>query len=248
MDGKFLRQRRKQLGLTLDDVAVIVGVGKSTVRKWESGEISEMGRSNIAGLAKALRISPLLILGDSDFEPPEEELLPEKIQHIVTTCARLNDEGQQIVSNTADGLDASGQYRREEPLPLITLERQQIYTIGTAAAGSGFLNGDALQNYRVIMTTQVPKHDFSIDVKGDSMFPTLYDGDIAFCRKNFVRKNDHIYVLDIDGEVVIKRVRFSHNLITLISDNPDWPDRDVTGFELESTRIEGEVIGWETPI
>lgn len=64
-----LRQRRKELGLTLEEVAQMVGVGKSTVRKWESGEIYEMGRTNIANLAKALRVSPLFILGEDDDEP-----------------------------------------------------------------------------------------------------------------------------------------------------------------------------------
>lgn len=55
-------------------------------------------------------------------------------------------------------------------------------------------------------------------------------------------------MLDIDGEAVIKRVIFGNGNITLIFDNPDWDDRIVTGQELVSTRILGEVIGWETPI
>lgn len=57
-----LQQRRKELGLTLEEVGNIVGVSKSTVKKWESGSIENMKRDKIALLAKALRVSPLYIM------------------------------------------------------------------------------------------------------------------------------------------------------------------------------------------
>ena len=46
------------MGLTLEEVANEVGVGKSTVRKWETGIIANMKRDKIAALAKALHTSP----------------------------------------------------------------------------------------------------------------------------------------------------------------------------------------------
>lgn len=58
-----LRNRRKELGLTLDQVGDYVGVGKSTVRKWETGIIKDMKRSQIAKYAEILKISPMTILG-----------------------------------------------------------------------------------------------------------------------------------------------------------------------------------------
>lgn len=58
-----LRNRRKELGLTLDQVGDYVGVGKSTVRKWETGIIKDMKRSQIAKYAEILKISPMAILG-----------------------------------------------------------------------------------------------------------------------------------------------------------------------------------------
>jgi hypothetical protein len=42
-----------------------------------------------------------------------------------------------IVHNTAEGLHASGKYDRPEAIELVT-EAQALYTLGTAAAGSGF--------------------------------------------------------------------------------------------------------------
>jgi transcriptional regulator with XRE-family HTH domain len=57
--GSRLRERRQQLGLTLEEVAQAVGVSKSTVQKWESGTIEDMRLTKAAGLAKVLKVSPL---------------------------------------------------------------------------------------------------------------------------------------------------------------------------------------------
>lgn len=65
--GKLIKSRRLELDLTLEEVGNLVGVGKSTVRKWENGMIENMGRDKIALLAKALNISPLVLL-DMDEE------------------------------------------------------------------------------------------------------------------------------------------------------------------------------------
>lgn len=65
--GNLLKRKRQELNLTLEEVGNIVGVGKSTVRKWENGMIENMGRDKIALLAKALNISPLVLL-DMDEE------------------------------------------------------------------------------------------------------------------------------------------------------------------------------------
>jgi len=37
-----MKSKRKELNLTLEDVGNAVGVGKSTVRKWENGDIENM--------------------------------------------------------------------------------------------------------------------------------------------------------------------------------------------------------------
>ena len=40
--GDIMRVRRQELGLTLEEVGDYVGVGKSTVRKWEHGDIENI--------------------------------------------------------------------------------------------------------------------------------------------------------------------------------------------------------------
>ncbi len=64
--GEKIKYLRKQKGLTLEELGKLCGVGKSTVRKWETGAISNMRRDKIAKLARALDVSPLYLLGVED--------------------------------------------------------------------------------------------------------------------------------------------------------------------------------------
>jgi len=64
---KFLRMKNK---LTLEEVGNKVGVGKSTVRKWESGQIANMRRDKIAKLAEALNTTPAYLMGWEESSAP----------------------------------------------------------------------------------------------------------------------------------------------------------------------------------
>lgn len=60
----LIKNRRKELGLTLLDIANACGVSEATVSRWESGDIVNMKRSRIAQLAKVLNVSPSLLIHD----------------------------------------------------------------------------------------------------------------------------------------------------------------------------------------
>ena len=66
--GDLIKNRRKELGLTLEQVADQVGVSKSTVRKWETGYIKNMRRDRIAALSKVLNLSPIQLMGVDDLK------------------------------------------------------------------------------------------------------------------------------------------------------------------------------------
>ena len=80
MDIKlFLKQRRKELHLTMKDVADKVGVSESTISRWESGAIANMTRANISALAKALQISPSVIMGWQEDKKTEPTVKDDKL-------------------------------------------------------------------------------------------------------------------------------------------------------------------------
>ncbi len=59
----FIRNRRVELKKTLEDIGREVGVSKTTVQRWESGNISNMRRDKIVKLAAALEVSPTELIG-----------------------------------------------------------------------------------------------------------------------------------------------------------------------------------------
>lgn len=64
--GEKLKARRKDLGLTMLQVAIKVGVSEATVSRWESGDIANMRRDKIVSLANALEVSPSFIMDTGD--------------------------------------------------------------------------------------------------------------------------------------------------------------------------------------
>ncbi len=76
-----LKARRIELGLTMLDVAKSVGVSEATISRWESGDIGNMRRDKIALYAKALKTSPLFIMG-IDKNTDEEENIFDKYDNL----------------------------------------------------------------------------------------------------------------------------------------------------------------------
>lgn len=62
--GLAIALRREEKGLTQEELAKAIGVSKSTICRWESGDISNMRRDRIQSLASALDVSPLSLLED----------------------------------------------------------------------------------------------------------------------------------------------------------------------------------------
>lgn len=114
-----LRNRRKELGLTMKDVADRVGVNEGTVSRWESGKIADMKRDKILLLAKALDISPAVIMEWEQEERPEyytnpetavlaQELLDNPGQRILLSASRgLTPENLQLLAQMAEAMKAT---------------------------------------------------------------------------------------------------------------------------------------------
>lgn len=75
-----IQDLRRAKGLTLEQVASVVGVGKSTVRKWETGMIANMRRDKIASLAQALGTTPAYLMGWNEEVSAEEKTSPSELQ------------------------------------------------------------------------------------------------------------------------------------------------------------------------
>ena len=73
--NEVIRMRRKELKMTLKEVANAVGVSEATVSRWESGDIKNMRRDKIATIARVLDVPPAVLM---DWEQFDEELAERK--------------------------------------------------------------------------------------------------------------------------------------------------------------------------
>lgn len=71
--GERISARRKQLGLTLDDIAQEIGVAKSTIQRYERGTIRTIKLPVIEAIADMMSVDPAWICGKTDImqiQPP----------------------------------------------------------------------------------------------------------------------------------------------------------------------------------
>lgn len=64
--GMAIKTRREQLELTQQQVADYVGVSKSAVSRWESGDVANMGIDKLSKLSEVLSVSPLDIINETE--------------------------------------------------------------------------------------------------------------------------------------------------------------------------------------
>ena len=77
-------------------------------------------------------------------------------------------------------------------------------------------------------------------VRGDSMEPTLFDGDTIICDVNGYDGTDGIYTIHYKGNGFVKRLQYTGDCVKIISDNPRYEPMAATS-EDESFRVIGKV-------
>ena len=105
--GQKIKKLRTEKGMTLEELGNKVGVGKSTVRKWENGIIENMRRDKISKLANALDCSPSYLMGwEENLNNENSNLIPdilsdEKLLAHIKKVMCLNEEHKQAIYDNA---------------------------------------------------------------------------------------------------------------------------------------------------
>lgn len=102
--SRKIKDLRAKHNLTLEQIAQIVGVGRSTVRKWETGQIQNMRRDKIAKLAAALHTTPEFLMGwdpSADSVAPNNNLTVEE-SVLISKYRCLDERGKAAVMNVLD--------------------------------------------------------------------------------------------------------------------------------------------------
>lgn len=91
----------------------------------------------------------------------------------------------------------------------------------------------------------MPQNAHFLTAEGDSMYPTIQDGDIMLADSGYGRvANGKIYALVTNGLVVVKRLHLlAQGGLTLISDNDRYPPEYIKPEDVNSLSIEAR-IAW----
>lgn len=93
--GSRIEQRRKQLGMTLEDIAQELGVAKSTIQRYEKGTIDKVKLPVIEAIAHVLSVNPAWICGKTDIMEPEKPPISDGCE----SRMRIKDRVKEWKSN-----------------------------------------------------------------------------------------------------------------------------------------------------
>ena len=130
------------------------------------------------------------------------------------------------------------------------MEEQKVNTVilpgyGKASAGNGYINLDQEIYYFPIKKGDFSDRSFLVEISGNSMEPTLEDGDYALVDPdNIDYVKNKIYVVTYNDESFIKRMVMDakSKIVMLKSDNPEYEDILITKDMQVYLKIEGRVI------
>lgn len=182
---------------------------------------------------------------------PKDDFVERFIEKFIETDKEA-DEIRYIVAydRTPDLIKK----KLEESVVLKEEKKAQIISLpvlGKAAAGLGHANFEdntRMELLTSIPNTGVPKNAFMVEVSGDSMFPTLSDGDLVIInplKKEIESIDGKVCVLNYHDQTYIKRVKIKRDEIRLTSDNLDkkrYSDIVISGEDLEYLKCHGAVI------
>lgn len=83
----------------------------------------------------------------------------------------------------------------------------------------------------------------AIEVSGDSMYPTLKDGDYVVIEENVHFSGEGIYVLQFDGMLLVKRLQATSRGLKVLSDNVYYKDDEYAPDDDQRTfQVVGKVV------
>ena len=83
---------RTEMGKSQSDIAHETGVSRSTVLRWERGDIKNMKRDKLVALAKALNVEPAILMGSIPVDPeaaPTRDSVAAKLEAVLRQAGYL---------------------------------------------------------------------------------------------------------------------------------------------------------------
>ena len=125
------------------------------------------------------------------------------------------------------------------PMP----EMVQVPLIGSIACGTPITAEQNIKSY--VGVPAAWRADFALECHGDSMAPTICDGDVVCIRSQPEVEQGQIAAVRIGEEATLKHCYYQNGVVLLIADNPSvCPPMVYTGSDLDEIEVEGLAVGF----
>lgn len=217
--GDLIKDYRREHGYSMDQFAKLSGLSKAYISILERNVNPVNGKPVIPSLETIKAVSQAIGMDFND------------------VIAML--DGNQPVSLKDENLSSQPIPKGFSPMP----EMVQVPLIGSIACGTPIL---AEQNIKSYVGVPAAWHaDFALECHGDSMSPTICDGDVVCIRSQPEVEQGQIAAVRIGEEATLKHCYYQNGVVQLIADNPAvCPPMVYTGPELEDIEVEGLAVGF----
>ena len=236
-----LKESRTKAGLTQEQLSEQLGIAKSTLSGYESGN-REPTVATIARILEILNIDANYLYQD------EAQTLTEMVvslddKTLLKKYHSLDSHGKELVDLVLEKeLD---RYENISPAAIISIEdhpgaaKRLIEYFHSVSAGSGvfILGNEVVDRIEIPATPENRNVDYAIKVSGNSMEPDYHDGDTVLVSQNQEMQYGDVGIFVINGSAYIKE----YGKDELISRNPDFDNISVS--EYDNIVCMGKVIG-----
>lgn len=215
--GEKLSGLLKEKGIKPGTLSTDINVNRSTIYSIIRRNNTKVDLSIIQSIADYLGVSIDYFF---DNATSNEAALTPKEHEIIKMYRSMDQRGKDIFYwIAAREVELSKKYKQQMDEEIVDII---VYDF-PAAAGIPVFAEDAYTRIKY-KASDIPKGaDFGIRIAGDSMEPTINDGDIVFVHKTSSLKNNEIGIFMLDvSEAVCKRYLKNGKAVELRSDNPAY--------------------------
>lgn len=230
--GYTLRANRERMGLQQLDVAAHLNITSATVSNWEKD-------ANFPDIPTLIKLCKFY-----DITPDEMLAVTTTTYHSLSMAERqwiehyrkLDPHGFQMVTSVMkmeiDRMEAEA-LRKDRKI----VQLRDYFMPASAGIGEYLPEGDNFQWLNVYETPDTEEADMIVHVSGDSMRPTLKDGDRLLIQETESLSTGELGVFLVNGESFVKELGKG----CLISHNRKY--RDIRFADYDDIRCVGRVLG-----
>lgn len=224
-----IKKYRKALGLTQTELAELVGyTDGSMITKIESGKV-DLSRNKVYDFAEALETTPAKLMGlDEEIKKEANkmsdinDIFVRQLKYYLdlrnksqTELAEYIGVAKSTITNYVNGINMPRMDKIDKICQFLMIKRSdlledhsndkrprgvRIPVLGRVAADIPIDAIEEIIDYEEISEEEARQGEyFGLQIKGDSMYPRILDGDVVIVRKQNYANNSDVVIVLING-------------------------------------------------